>query len=251
MVTLTLSGSAKSKLKTPLEDKGGFHFQFSGKKYTFTMTTDGGFIFSSKSEESTGKVKKRGKKKGGTDFGLHFDANLRKKDKKDKQEYHRFTSMTTESKVTSSSFSLIVKGSMDCGLNAVLQFKGDQEKMVMIIDAKIPSKYDLDMGFGFPQAVEGFENGVLMKITDKKKTVKHPCKDIYETSNYKDRNRQVLLQKRMPLDLVFDVGKSEGSLLVRQHSHNAGGVLNNKFGIHYSNNSTGWTGKKNTIILKF
>ena len=52
--------------------------------------------------------------------------------------------MTTDSKVTSKSFTLTVKGSMDCGVNAVLQFKGDQEKMVMIIDAKMPSKYDFN-----------------------------------------------------------------------------------------------------------
>jgi len=233
-----------AKLETKLEDNGGHHFRFEGTKYVITMNTHGSIYFTSKSEEKS-DTKRAYSQRIGLGYGSH-----RKEGKYNKG--YRFNEMETRIKQSSSSFTLTLQAKMANGVVVTSILQGSKSKVILKTQSEVPEDCSFHMGFSVPKAPEDLKSkGVLVKLSDKKEKFTHRCNVPYETKHYKVPCRQVLVQKRNPLSLIFDAGKAEGSFKVVQHSHNAGGVLNNNFSIYYSSKNKNWVASKNTFIFSF
>jgi len=244
LITFLFAGSAFGGLEEKLKDNGGHHFKFEGTRYVLTIDVNGNIYFTSKKAED-----KDAKYAHTHRIRLKYRSHSR--DKKD-YKYWDFNKMVTQVKQSKSSFTLIIQGEMENGVKLTSKLQGDRSKVILMTDMKCPDDYYFHMGFhvGTPPE-EMKKTGVVVKLTDKKKKITHVCSKIYETKHYKDKCRQVLVQKRNPLSLIFDLGKAEGYFTVQQHSHNTGGVLNNPFSIYYKGKSNTWQAKKNTFVFSF
>jgi len=233
-----------AKLEQPLADNGGYHFKFEGKKYVLLMDTLGNLYFSSKAQEK--EDPKEAKKQR---ILLRYASY--KKDQND-QKMYGFIKMETKIVQKSSSFTLIIVGEMESGVQLTSKLEGDASKVVLLTEMTCPENFRFHMGFHVPEALKELESkGLVVKLTNDKNKITHQCDIPYETKYYRDKCRQVLVQQRNPLSLIFDSGKAEGHFAVWQHSHNAGGVLNNPFSIYYMNGSQNWDASKNAFIFSF
>lgn len=237
-------GPLQAKLETKLEDNGGHHFRFEGTRYVITMNTDGDIFFTSKDLE-----KKDPKKAYAQRIRLGYGSN-RKEGKYNKG--YRFNEMETRIKQKSSSFALTLQAKMANGVVVTSILEGSRSKVVLKTQTEVPEDCSFHMAFSVPDAPEELESkGLLVKLSNKNEKFTHRCNVPYETEYYRVDCRQVLVQKRNPLSLIFDAGKAEGSFRVVQHSHNAGGVLNNKFGVYYRSKNKNWVASKNTFVFSF
>lgn len=235
-----------AKLEEPLKDNGGYHFQFEGTRYVITMDVQGNIYFMSKKmlKDDPAKAKKNR-------ILLRFSS---REIKPNNYKWVTFNKLETQIKQSSSKFKLTLVGEMEeTGVKFASIIEGSKSKMVLITQMTRPEKVSFHMGFHVPEALEEFsKKGLVVKLSNKKEKITHICKDVYETQHYRVSCRQVLVQNRNPLSLIFDSGKAEGYFTVQQHSHHQGGVLNNPFSIYYNNGgSQNWDPAKNTFIFSF
>lgn len=233
-----------AKLEEPLKDNGGYHFQFEGTRYVLTMDVWGNIYFMSKKmlKDNPEEAKKNRIRLG---FGS-------REVKPNNYKWVSFNKLETKIKQSSSKFTLYMIGEMETGVKFKSKIEGSKSKMLLITDMTRPDKVSFHMGFHVPKALEDYSSkGLVVKLSNKKEKLTHVCKVPYETKNYKVPCRQVLVQNRNPLSLIFDSGKAEGHFTVVQHSHHQGGVLNEPFSIYYSNGSQNWQASKNTFVFSF
>jgi hypothetical protein len=244
-IFLILSGTAFGKLDEKLKDNGGYHFRFEGTRYVLTIDVNGNIYFTSKQAEESDKKQAYSQR-----IRLHYRTHS--KDPND-HKYWDFNKMETKIKQGRSSFTLIIQGEMENGTKTVSKLQGDRSKVILMTDMTCPDPYYFHMGFHVPEPPPELEKtGLVVKLTNQKKKITHVCSKVYEKKYYRDQCRQVLVQKRNPLSLIFDSGKAEGYFTVQQHSHNVGGVLNNPFAIYYRGLSSNvWKATKNTFIFSF
>jgi len=241
---LIFAAPSFAALETKLKDNGGHHFKFEGKNYVITMDVNGQIFFTSKKlEDKDTKVAKEQRVR------LIYRSSF--KEKNNFKHFH-FNKMKTSVKAKSSSFTLVLIGEMENGVKVSAKLQGDKSKVILMTEMTCPDKYKFNMWFGVPEAPEEYKSrGLVVKLTDKKKKLSHVCSKPYETKYYKDQCRQVMVQNRNALSLIFDAGKAEGYLRVAQHSHHAGSILNNPFTVSYNSPSQNWDAKKNTFIFSF
>ncbi len=244
MLLFPITAPLFAALEEPLKDNGGYHFRFEGTKYVINMDTQGKVTFSSKKlekDDPTVAAKNR--------IRLSFGS---REIKPNNFKWVSFNKLKTQIKQSSSKFSIIMVGEMETGVKFASKIEGSKSKVILITDMTRPDEVSFHMGFHVPKAPEDFERkGLVVKLSDKKKKFSHVCKSPYETKNYKVPCRQVLVQNRNPLSLIFDSGKAEGYFTVVQHSHHQGSLLNNPFSIYYNNGEQNWQAKKNTFVFSF
>jgi len=233
--------SANPNLEKKLEAlEGGNHFEFSTKKYTLVVTVDG-LVRLYKDQID--------KEKKGKDV-IEFVCSSWYRDRKKSEKGHYFKSLETQSKKSSSSFSILLKGKLENGDDIACLIQGDRNKVAFSTDATVNPEFYLREYFRIPEAMEEELKGVVMKVSGKTKETL-VCKEVYPTQKYYEHASAVVLKSRHPLDVVYDLGKSEGELRVAQYSHYAGSHLNDPFHVTYINNNAVWEAKKNTFSLSF
>lgn len=242
---LLLSGTLFGNLEEKLKDNGGYHFKFEGTRYVLTIDLNGNIYFTSKDAE-----------KKDTKFAYEHRVRLKYRSyakDKNNHKYWDFNKMETQVKQSKSSFTMIIQGEMENGVKVNSKLQGDRSKVILMTDMTCPDPYYFRMGFHIHEPPAELEkSGLVVKLTNQKKKITHVCSKVYEKQYYRDQCRQVLVQKRTPLSLIFDSGKAEGYFTVKQHSHNVGGVLNNPFTVYYQGLSDNvWEAKKNTFIFSF
>lgn len=234
-----------ANLEKPLKDNGGYHFQFEGTRYVLTMDVQGNIYFMSKKllKDNPEEAKKQR-------IRLKFSS---REIKPNNFKWVTFNKLETQIKQSSSKFTLTMVGEIEeTGVKFASRIEGSKSKMILITDMTRPDQVSFHMGFHVPEAPEDFSTkGLVVKLSNKKEKLTHVCKVPYETKHYRVQCRQVLVQNRNPLSLIFDSGKAEGYFSVQQHSHHQGGVLNNPFSVYYTNGSQNWEASKNTFIFSF
>lgn len=233
-----------SQLEEPLQDNGGYHFRFEGSRYVITMNVLGTVYFTSKKLEQQNKSEA---------FKQRIYLSYASRDTAENNyKVFKFNKMETESKQSSSKFTLLIRGEMETGVKVIAKIEGNKSKVILSTGMTCPDKVSFSMAFHVPQALpELQQKGILMKLSQKGEKFAHACKTLYESKHYSVSCRQVLVQNRNPLDLVFDSGKAEGYFRVVQYSHNQGSDLNNSFSIHYHNWSKNWDINKNSFVFSF
>ena len=233
-----------AQLEQPLQDHGGHHFQFEGHKYMITMDVNGKISFTSKElfEQDTSMAQ---------NHRMKFRYRSYSK-KSDQNKIFEFIKLKTDIEKKFSSFILYLEGEMENGVKVKSKIQGSRNKINVMTEASCPEPYYFRLGFYVGDSPSQLESkSKIIKLTHQQKKSLYHCSNVYPTTYYKQECRQILIQKRNPLDMIFKVNQAEGHFVLVQHSHYAGGHLNNPFVIYYKSPSQNWNSKKNTITLSF
>lgn len=229
--------------ETELKDNGGYHFKFEGKDYIFIMRTNGSYGLYPKDME--GNEAKWDRKEA-----VNFAYSVVRKSVKGGPD--RFAKIETQPKSSRTSFQLLVKSTTKTGVIVSTIFKGNSREWSVGIASKLPDDAKMGASFSIDKSLPGYEKGVISTVSPKlKKQFTHACKNIYEKDHHKVNLSQVSMKGRVGFNAKIDVKNTEGHLRMLQMSHNIGSTLNNEFRLHYNNNSSNWSLKKNYLKLSF